>query len=182
MATLSKTKMTNKPEAQETRGEQRAHVQAILGKIKDVLFVTYGGIGSPPAIHARPLHVSRLDDDGTLWFMVGLDSKKAAEVRACKQCYVSAVDDSRWLQLDGTATLVTDRATVEAIFQKFHEAWFPDGPRDPNVGLIKFTPSSAEYWDNSGLPGMKYLFEVAKALVTGEEAGPVEGVHGKLEI
>ena len=74
---------------------------------------------------------------------------------------------------------MSDRAKVNALFDKMHGAWFPDGPSDTNVGLISFRPTSAEYWDTSGVAGVKYLFGVAKAMLTGAAVESAKGTHGE---
>jgi general stress protein 26 len=58
------------------------------------------------------------------------------------------------------------------------DAWFPDGPDDPDVGILKFSADSAEYWDS---PGGKIAtaFSFVKSKVTGEryeggESGKVD--------
>jgi hypothetical protein len=46
------------------------------------------------------------------------------------------------------------------------EAWFPDGPDDPNIRLLKVDVSSTEYWDSSGR--LATLISFAKAKIAGE--------------
>ena len=171
--------MATQAKKTETRDEQRKHVHEILSKTTDVMFLTYEKTGPQPAQRGRPLHVTQLDDDGGMWFMVALDSRKVKDLRAYDQAMVTAQDASRWIQLSGKGEIVTDRTRVRQLWNKFHEVWFPLGPDDPNVCLISFRPQHAEYWDNSGMVGVKYLFEVAKALVTGQGADEVKGVHGE---
>jgi general stress protein 26 len=175
---MSKQARPDKAVSLETPAEQRAHVHKILEKLDDVMFLSYASVGEPPALTARPLHVTRLDDDGTLWFMVGHDSTKVEQIERQPQAIVTAQDRSRWIHLSGRAVVVRDRARIRELWHKLHEAWFPDGPDDPNVCLIAFRPEHAEYWDNSGAPGVKYLFSIAKGLITGTGAEPVKGVHG----
>ena len=58
------------------------------------------------------------------------------------------------------------------------EAWFPDGPEDPNVTLLKVDTVSGEYWDS---PGGKVATIVAlvKHKVTGEK---YEGDNEKFDL
>ena len=58
------------------------------------------------------------------------------------------------------------------------EAWFPDGPEDPNVGVLKFTASGGEYWDTPG-GRIATVFSFIKSKVSGE---PIEGDSGKVEL
>ena len=174
--------MTNQAptEAKETSADSRRHLHDILSEMPDIMLLTYETTGDAPRVSGRPLHVTQLDADDTMWFMVALDSKKVAQIRKHDQVVLTGQQGSRWIQLAGRAQIVTDRAKVTALFQKLHEAWFPDGPSDTNVGLISFRPTSAEYWDCSGVAGVKYLFAMAKALVTGTAAESAIGTHGEI--
>ncbi len=164
---------------EESPTDARRHVHEILSAMPDMMFLTWEATGDTPRVSARPLHVTKLDADDTMWFMVALDSKKVAQVRKHDDVVLTGQQGSRWIQLAGHAQIVSDRAKVTALFNKMHEAWFPDGPADTNVGLISFRPTSAEYWDTSGVAGMTYMFNVAKALLTGTEAESPKGTHGE---
>lgn len=168
------------PGEKESPAEQRAHVQEILEKISDVLFVSFASAGPTPEINARPLHVKRLEEDGALWFMVSAGSSAVSEVRRSANTFVSGHEGRRWIQLNGRSSVVTDRAQVRALWTKGDEVWFPDGPEDPDAVLIQFTPIKAEYWDNSGVRGLEFLFEAARALVQGEAPRPKKGSHGEV--
>ena len=57
------------------------------------------------------------------------------------------------------------------------EAWFPQGPDDDSVVLLKVVADSAEYWDSPG-GRLATAFSFVKAKVTGEriEGGENEKV------
>ena len=165
---------------QETNAEQREHLQAVLAKLSDVMLLTYEATGAAPLTAARPMHVTKLEPDGTLWFMASIDSRKSEQLRQYPGASVIAQDSSRWLSMRGHVQVVSDRAQVHALWSKFHEIWFPDGPDDPTVCLLCFRPDHAEYWDTSGVVGIKYMFENVRALVTGEAARDVRGQHGEV--
>ena len=61
---------------------------------------------------------------------------------------------SDWLSVAGRATLVDDRALVEEMWNPVVEAWFPDGPMDPDVHLLRVNAESAEYWKAPGGRGL----------------------------
>ena len=46
--------------------------------------------------------------------------------------------------------------------------WF-DGPEDPQIRLLVLRAENAEYWDNSGVSGVKFLLKAAAAYVSGKE-------------
>ncbi|MFC5122636.1 pyridoxamine 5'-phosphate oxidase family protein [Pseudoclavibacter helvolus] len=55
--------------------------------------------------------------------------------------------------IEGSGSLVAHPLTIQEaefdgeLWNPAAEAWFPDGPEDPNVGVLKFTASGGEYWD-----------------------------------
>lgn len=168
------------PDGDETSAERRAHVRALLEKMSDVMFLSYAACGDAPELNGRPLHVTRLADDDSLWFMVGAGSTQVAETRAHDGAVVTWQDGGRWLRLNGRATVIVHRAEVRALWSTAHEIWFPNGPDDPDVCLIRFAPEGAEYWDASGARGLTFLFESARALLTGTAARPHKGQHGEV--
>jgi hypothetical protein len=48
------------------------------------------------------------------------------------------------------------------------KVWYPKGKDDPSLCLIRVDPTEAAYWDMSGSAGIRYLFGMAKAYVTGK--------------
>jgi hypothetical protein len=48
--------------------------------------------------------------------------------------------------------------------------------------LLGLHPRQIEFWDASGTKGLKYLFDSAKALLTGEPPKPAEGQHDKVRL
>lgn len=62
--------------------------------------------------------------------------------------------------------------------------WFPGGKDDPIIVLLKVAGHRAEYWDNRGTSGLKYLIEAGKALVTATrpDVGHDPKGHAKAEL
>lgn len=163
----------------ETDAEQRVHVHEILQKMSSVMVLS-SALSGPSVMNGRPLHIAKLDDDDTMWFVVGRDSTKVHEIRSDDHVQITGQEGMRWIHLSGVADVVTDRARIQALWNKMHDIWFPDGATDPNVCLLRIRPQNAEYWDNAGVQGIKYFFEAARALLTGTAAKPVKGAHGEI--
>ena len=79
--------------------------------------------------------------------------------------------------MSGDAVLVTDVAKKRELWNSAVEAWFPQGPDDDSVVLLKVEADSAEYWDSPG-GRLATAFSFVKAKVTGEriEGGEHEKV------
>lgn len=116
---------------------------------------------------AHPLTVQESEFDGDLWFLVSKSSTFASDLRGDAHAGISLSSGSSWVSLSGQAQLVEDPAKVRELWSSMYEAWFPQGVDDPDLGLLKFTAESAEYWDS---PGGKIAaaFSLVKAKLTGE--------------
>ena len=78
-------------------------------------------------------------------------------------------------------TEVLDRA-LHLFWSKGFDVWFPAGKEDPNACLMTFKPRDAELWDSSGLKGLRYLLESAKALLTKTTPESSSDQHAKLKL
>lgn len=135
--------------------------------IKDFRFAMLTTQKADGTLASHPLTVQEAEFDGDLWFLVSRTSSPVADLASNAQANVSLSSDSSWVSLSGTASLVEYRQKLEDLWNPVVEAWFPDGPDDPAVGVLKFTASSAEYWDT---PGGKIAsaFSFVKSKLTGE--------------
>jgi len=164
--------------AQRTSLEQQ-HVHEMLDSFRVVLFST-------PDLrketqHARPMTIARLGEDCTLYFVAALES--VSGVGAPPTAMVTAQSSARFLVLQGRYRVSTDRALLTSLWAMPMDVWF-EGPKDPKVCAIIFTPVEAELWDNTGIAGLKYLFQAAKALATGAKP-PADGdpeLHARVPI
>jgi general stress protein 26 len=116
---------------------------------------------------SRPMALQRVEFDGDLWFFASRGSRKIAHVAADPQVNVATVGSSSWVSLTGQAAVVDDLATKQALWDPVVGAWFPDGPDDPDVVLLRVAATSAEYWDSPG-GRVASLISFAKAKVTGK--------------
>ena len=116
---------------------------------------------------SRPMSLQHVEFDGDLWFFASRSSRKVAHLTADPQVNVATVGSSSWVSLTGHALVVDDLATKKELWNTVVEAWFPDGPEDPDVVLIRVAAASAEYWDSPG-GRVASLISFAKAKVTGE--------------
>lgn len=119
------------------------------------------------ALVSRPMGVQDVEFDGDLWFFTALDSHKVAEIRAGSPANAAFAGSSSWLSVSGTAEVVKDTAKARELWGPVAEAWFPDGPETPNLGLIKLHADTAEYWDSPG-GRLATVISLVKAKVTGE--------------
>lgn len=116
---------------------------------------------------SRPMAQQERDFDGDLWFIIGRDSRKTSQINGQPQVNVTFSSGSTWVSVSGSADLVVDRAKLEELWDPSVTAWFPEGPDDPNIVLLRVAVTGAEYWDTPG-GRVATLLSLAKAKVTGQ--------------
>jgi general stress protein 26 len=116
---------------------------------------------------SRPMAMQAVEFDGDLWFFAARDSRKIAHLTARPQVNVAVSSSDTWISLTGTAVVVPDVAKKRELWNSVVEAWFPDGPDDDGVVLLKVEADSAEYWDSPG-GRVATAISFAKAKLTGE--------------
>ncbi len=87
--------------------------------------------------------------DGLLWFFTRTNSAVAQELEADSHVnvtYVSAPED-RFVSVSGLATVVRDEAHAAKMWQPAFQAWFANGPSDPDLSLIRIELTRVESWD-----------------------------------
>src|SRR5687768_11542568 len=102
-------------------------------------------------LHSHPLTTQskNLEEGGTLYFFIPRDGEIARHVVSDPMVNVSYAntDKDSYVSVAGQAALVEDQARKEALFNTMAKAWFPQGPTDPNLGLLAVSIVEAEYWD-----------------------------------
>ncbi|MEJ6555533.1 pyridoxamine 5'-phosphate oxidase family protein [Microbacterium esteraromaticum] len=156
--------------------EDRKKVAELIKNFRFAMLTTRKGDGK---LVARPFTVQEAEFDGDLWFLISKSSSPAEELAADADVNVSMSSNDAWVSLSGTAWLVDDRSKIDELWNPMVEAWFPDGPDDPDVGLVRFTAESAEYWDSPG-GRIATVFSFVKSKLTGEQYDG--GESGKVDL
>lgn len=146
--------------------------------IKDVrvaMLVTYpvsgSGVGKP---HIRPMYTQKVEPDafaGELWFMSDAQSSKVAEISANQRVALTyaAPDKNRYIVVHGYADCERNPEKARELWNIHAKGWWPGGPEDPNLLLVRVVVESAEYWDGPSNTG--YMISLLKAVIGGK---PVE--------
>ncbi len=133
------------------RTEQLEKVQAIMKGVRTCMVTTVAADGT---LHSHPMTTQEAGFDGDAWFLLGATSETAENARERPRVNVSYAGDSGWVSLAGTAELSTDPARKKELWNRFVEAWFPEGQDDPAVQVMRVRAESAQYWDSPGRVSM----------------------------
>ena len=98
---------------------------------------------------ARPMNVRKVDDEGVLWFLSANDSYKNQEVQKDPhvKLFFQGSAHSDFLQLNGSASISTDKAKIKELWEPIIKTWFTGGVDDPRITVIRVAPSEGYYWD-----------------------------------
>jgi general stress protein 26 len=137
---------------------------------------------SAGAFHARPMAVAELQHGGDMYFSTTIESPKIVEIQTNPSVLVTFQNNSQFAVITGKAEVVRDREEINRLWKEAWRVWFPEGMDDPSLCLLKIAADEAEYWDNSGAQGLKYVFEGVKALVKGKQPEFDEKQHAKVDL
>lgn len=150
-------------------------LRELLKKFRFAMVTTRAQDGS---LQAHPLTVQGAEFDGDLWFVIARHASAVRHIQADPRVGVSFSSNDAWLSLTGRAEVVTDAAKLEQLWNPAIEAWFPQGPGDPEIVLLRFDAEGGEYWDSPG-GRVATLLAFVTHKVTGER---LEGENEKLDL
>jgi len=157
--------MTHPTSSTPATSEALTHLREIVSKFRTAMFVTQGRDAA--LLHARPMAVAKMDEDGSLWFVTGQDTLKIDELLAHPNALVCLQNARQFVTINGHVSIVKDRSKVDEMWSESFRIWF-DGKDDPNLVLLRLIPSAGEYWDQSGIRGVQYALRAAKAYLSNE--------------
>lgn len=159
----------NTPDKTPTPAEARATVWELIKDIKFAMFTTRHPENGH--LHSRPMTTqnSSIDDERNLWFFMSKKGDPVHDLAAESKVNVAYADTGKdsYVSITGTASVVEDQAKKQQLWNKMTEAWFPGGPTDPDVALVRVEIVHANYWDTKESK-VTQLFAMAKAVVTGK--------------
>ena len=125
-------------------------IAALINEIDICLFATRGADGQ---LHARPMsNNGQVEWDGQSWFFAPTDGRLVAELRADPTAVAAyrAEEGFTFVSVSGRVTIETDKELKERYWLDDLERWFPNGPSDPNVALIRLDADGAQWWTEDG--------------------------------
>lgn len=166
------------PSHPESREQSVAALAKLIEKVEIAMLTTEMSDGS---LRSRPMATQQAPFDGTLWFMTSQKTAKIDEIAAHKQVNVAYAHPAKnlYVSVSGTATQVKDQAKVQELWNETYKVWFPDGPNDSDIVLLKIEVEQAEYWENNQL---FTLLGFAKAYLQGEAYQGEGSEHAKLSL
>jgi general stress protein 26 len=132
-------------------------------------------------MRSRPMHAIPDRDENAVYFITDIRGAKDDEIAAAPDVCLAFADigDNTYLSVTGTAATVRDPAKAEELWSTEAQAWWPRGPRDPAVRVLRVVPEQAEYWDTRG-NSVTVALKLVAARMTGRE--PDLGTNRKVNV
>jgi general stress protein 26 len=176
--------LTMEPSMSLPTSHSRAQLWDLIKDTRFAMFTTHHPNGH---LHSRPMTTQNtaVDEDDSLWFFMPRGGEPVADIAVDPTVNVAYADPDKehYVSVSGTAQVVDDAARKQRLWNRGNEAWFPAGPDDPDLALVRVRITHAEYWDDKE-SRIVQLWEMAKAAVTGKPLAPGDerGAHGAVRM
>jgi general stress protein 26 len=157
--------------------EHEARVWDLLEKTGVGMLTTRFASG----LRARPME-PRPDRDGrAIYFITDVRGLKDDEVEAAPEVCLTLTNhkDKAYLSLTARASVLRDPLLAAKFWKSSDDVWWPEGPEDEHVRVLRLEPLRAELWDGPASSTVA-AFEFAKARLTG--AKPNLGENRKVTV
>lgn len=149
----------------------------MLSGFSNAILVTHS---SEHGMSGRPMAIAKVEEGGKLWFLTDRDSGKMIDLARDNHVAVTLQSQSQFLVLSGRAEIESRAEKIDELWSESFRVWFPGGKEDPSITLLHVVPDRGEYWDRSGLAGMKYLLKAGVAYLQREQSELSSQEHGSV--
>lgn len=152
----------------EIRNDKAAK-EKLVGLIKDSGIAMLTTRHADGAMHSRPMGTVEAEFDGHLWFFTDNDAEMVRDIQKVSDVAVTYSDERKqnYVSITGKAEILHDKDKIKELWGESLRVWFPKGPSDPAIALIKVDVIMAEYWDAPSST-MLHAYGYIKAITTGE--------------
>ena len=132
-------------------------------------------------LRARPLEARPDRNGGVIYFIVDVRGLEDDEIEAAPDvCFtVASAHNKAYLSITARATVLRDPLLAAKFWKKTDDVWWPGGPDDRHVRVLRLAPLRAELRDGPASSEVANC-EFAKARATGAE--PNLGDNRKVSI
>ena len=130
--------------------------------------------------HTRPVQTMAVEEYRTIWFFTDWSSPKVDELHHDVRVSLGYADPgkNKYVALTGSSRLIRDHKKAKELWGTEQRAYYPEGPEDERLALLRVDIERAEYWIAPGR--ISYIVAAVTAAVTGTPAGIV-GTNRKIE-
>lgn len=126
--------------------------RAVADAMASIDFCMMQTVG-PHGVNCRPMsNNGEVQYDGDNCFFSRRSSSKVAEILADERVHLTFADNQNvnFIAVWATGSVVDDVDLKEKLWQPSLERWFTNGPRDPDVTLLKVSAHRIQTWGQMG--------------------------------
>jgi general stress protein 26 len=130
---------------------QASAVDDLNQRIQGIPIAILTTVRPDTSLHSCPMAAQPVDADGSFWFLTPVNTEKVEAVRTIQRVNLSFSDAhaNRYVSVSGFCELIRDVARAKQLWISEYKEWFPAGPEDPNLVLMRIVVQQAEYWSTS---------------------------------
>lgn len=156
-----------------------AHLVELLRGFEAATLITRARGGR---LQGRPTSIARVEDNATVWLVTSASVIESQELVDDGRAMLTLQASLRFVSINGRAEPVSTPVALESLGQSSYRVWH-DGSSAPEIALVRFTAFDAEYWDDAGARGLRYVVRADRASepprpAAGSQAEP----HAKLRL
>jgi general stress protein 26 len=142
--------------------------RALWQRLADEKVAMLGTRDADGSISGRPVQPVRVEPEGHVWIFTAADGDIALDVARDARVHVAFVNpaDELYVSLNGEARVLRDPRKARELWSTATGVWFPGGPDDPNLGLLRIDVHRGDYWDMKDARLVRF-FKLAAAVATG---------------
>jgi general stress protein 26 len=158
------------PTLSQPKPGELAKMSNLITEIGVALLTTLDQDGG---FHTRPVQTLEIESDRTIWFFTNRSSPKVEELKHEARVNLGYADPAKniYVAVTGIASLVHDPERAKRLWSAEQRAYFPQGPEDERLVLLRVDIERAEYWIAPGW--VSYMVAAVTATVSGTPAGTV---------
>lgn len=151
-------------------------------RIKDHRTAMMTTVSKDGYIHSRPMMTQEREAGSDLWFVTSINTEKVDEIAQNPKVGVLYYRDAdnAYVSVSGVAHIERNRDLIKSKWKESWRMWFPEGPEQEDLALIKVDAHEAEYWEPQG-GKLTVMFEAARGYMTGEHPEINPPVEGKVK-
>lgn len=165
----------------ENLGNKEA-IQKLKSLVDDIIVCLFcTNLKTDDGFACRPMTALKVCDQGNIWFFSEKNSEKNNAIEGDKkvQLFFSHPGKKSYLIVNAEAKIIIDKTKINELWTSEATIWFKEGRDDPNISVIKVTPSNAYYWDTNNSRMINFLKFVASIITS---TNLIQGKQGELAI
>jgi general stress protein 26 len=120
---------------------------ALLARYRTAVLTTRGA--EDGHLHARPMSMRQQVRGEEIWFATSCEAQKCRDLEKDPQCALVFHDaaDGTTVCVSGTGEVLRDRKLLHELWDPSWKRWFPEGPDQRDLALLRVIPEHVERHD-----------------------------------